>query len=72
MIEFIQDAFRALIHFGEQALVGANLWILSLIALIAVGVIAAVRGKLTESWLWIPMLALGIWYAVFRWLETRR
>ena len=34
-------------------------------------VITAVRGKLTESWLWIPILALAMWYSVYRWLQVR-
>ena len=72
MIDFIEQAFRAMLLFGREALSGGNVWILTLIGLIAVGVIAAVRGKLTESWLWIPVLALAMWYAVYRWLEIRR
>jgi hypothetical protein len=38
-----------------------------LIVVIAIGVVASVRG-LTEGWLWIPILALAMWYAVYRWL----
>ena len=72
MIDFIEQAFRGMVQFGQEALSGGNIWILVLIGLIGVGVLAAVRGKLTESWLWIPVLALAVWYAVYKWLELRR
>jgi len=42
-----------------------------LIAIVSIGVVASVRGKLTENWIWIPVLALAMWYAIFRWLELR-
>lgn len=68
---FLQDAFRNAVLFGQEALTGGNVWILMLILIFAIGVVAALRGKLTESWIWIPMLALAMWYAVYRWLELR-
>jgi hypothetical protein len=71
MIDFIEQGLRNILLFGQEAMTGGNVWILMLIGLIAVGVIAAVRGKLTESWLWIPILALAMWYAVYRWLQVR-
>ena len=71
MIDFLQQTIRAVFLFGQDALSGGNIWILTLIGLVAVGVIAAMRGKLTESWLWIPVLALAMWYAVYRWLQLR-
>ena len=57
--------------FGQEALADGNLWILMLIAIVSIGVVASVRGKLTENWIWIPVLALAMWYAIFRWLELR-
>lgn len=71
MIDFIEEVIRGAFLFAQEALSGGNIWILVLIVLIAVGVIAAMRGKLTESWLWIPLLALAMWYAVYRWLQLR-
>jgi hypothetical protein len=71
MIDFIEQGIRNLLLFGQEAMSGGNVWILMLIVLIGIGVIAAVRGKLTESWLWIPVLALAMWYAVYRWLQIR-
>jgi hypothetical protein len=53
------------------ALLPENRWTLLLIAAIGLGGFAAVRGKLTESWVLIPILALIIWYAVYRWLDLR-
>lgn len=72
MIDFIEETIRGIFLFTQEALSGGNIWLLMLIVLLAIGVIAAVRGKLTESWLWIPVLALAMWYAVYRWLELRR
>ena len=71
MIDFLEQTIRGVLLFGREALSGGNVWILTLIGLVAVGVIAAMRGKLTESWLWIPVLALAMWYAVYRWLQLR-
>jgi hypothetical protein len=70
-MELLQDAVRNAILFGQQALADGNLWILMLIAIVSIGVVASVRGKLTENWIWIPVLALAMWYAIFRWLELR-
>jgi hypothetical protein len=71
MIDFLEQTIRGLALFGQEALSGGNIWILMLIVVIAIGVVASVRGKLTEGWLWIPILALAMWYAVYRWLELR-
>ena len=55
----------------QGALLPENRWTLLLIAAIGLGGFAAVRGKLTESWVLIPLLALIIWYAMYRWLDLR-
>ena len=70
-MELLQDAVRNAILFGQEAVADGNLWILMLIAIVSIGVVASVRGKLTENWIWIPVLALAMWYAIFRWLELR-
>ena len=70
-MELLQDAVRNAILFGQEAVADGNLWILMLIAIVSIGVVASVRGKLTENWIWIPVLALAMWYALFRWLELR-
>ena len=70
-MELLQDVVRNAILFGQEALADGNLWILMLIAIVSIGVVASVRGKLTENWIWIPVLALAMWYAIFRWLELR-
>lgn len=70
-MELLQDAVRNAILFGQEALADGNLWILMLIGIVSIGVVASVRGKLTENWIWIPVLALAMWYAIFRWLELR-
>jgi hypothetical protein len=72
MIDFIEQTIRGMILFGQGALSGGNIWILAFIGLVAVGVLAAMRGRLTESWLWIPILALAMWYSVYRWLQARQ
>jgi len=41
------------------------------IVLLLVIVAAALRSKLSASWVWIPVLAAGIYFAVFRWLRLR-
>ena len=71
VMELLQDAVRNAILFGQEALADGNVWILMLIAIVSIGVVASVRGKLTENWIWIPVLALAMWYAIFRWLELR-
>jgi hypothetical protein len=70
-MDLLEEAFRNAILFGQEALTGGNIWILMLIVIIAIGVVASMRGKLTESWIWIPVLALAMWYVVYRWLELR-
>jgi hypothetical protein len=70
-MELLQDAVRNAVLFGQEALADGNVWILMLIVVISIGVVASVRGKLTENWIWIPVLALAMWYALFRWLELR-
>jgi hypothetical protein len=67
----LQDALRNAVLLGQEALTDGNVWILMLIVIFAIGVVAFMRGKLTESWIWIPMLALAMWYAVYRWFELR-
>lgn len=70
-MDFLQDVFRNAALLGQEALTNGNVWILMLIVIVAIGVVALMRGKLTDSWIWIPMLALAMWYAVYRWLELR-
>lgn len=72
MMAFLEQVFRGILEFGQEALTGGNVWILMFVGLVGIGVITAMRGKLTESWLWIPIIALAMWYAVFRWLQIPR
>lgn len=72
MIDFLERSLKSLILFGQSALSGGNVWILVLFVLIAFGVIAVIRGKLADaSWLWIPLMALALWYAFYRLLRLR-
>ena len=71
MIDFLEQVFRSMMQFGQEALSGGNVWILMFVGLVGIGIVTAMRGKLTESWLWIPILALAMWYAVYRWLQLR-
>ena len=71
MIELLEQTIRGVLQFGQDAMAGGNVWILMFVALVGIGVFTAMRGKLTESWLWIPILALAMWYAVYRWLQLR-
>ena len=71
MMELFEKALRGILLFAQEALTGGNVWILMLIVIVAIGVIASMRGKLTEGWLWIPVLALAMWYALYRWLQLR-
>lgn len=41
---------------------------------VVVGVVlltATLRNKISASWVWIPVLAAAIYFAVFRWLHLR-
>lgn len=69
MMDVLRQAFRDIAQFGQEAATGGHVWILMFVGLVGVGIITAVRGKLTESWLWIPIVALAMWYAVYRWLQ---
>jgi len=41
-------------------------------AVVAIVIVAAaVRSKISASWIWIPVLAGAIYFAVFRWLRLR-
>lgn len=71
MVDFLEQAIRGLTQFGQEALSDGNIWILMLLAIVAIGVVAAIRGKLTGGWIWIPALALAMWYALYRWLQLR-
>ena len=70
-MDLLEEAFRNAVLFGQEAMSGGNIWILMLIVIIAIGVVASMRGKLTDGWIWIPALALAMWYVVYRWLELR-
>jgi len=48
-----------------------NRWLVVLIVAALVGVTAAVRGKLTDSWVVIPILAGALWYAFYYWIKVR-
>ena len=54
-----------------QALEPGNRWVLVLAVAVGIGMLAALRGKLTESWILFPLLAVVVWYAVYRWLALR-
>lgn len=71
MMDLLEQTLRSLVQFGQDALSGGNVWILMFVGLVGIGIMMAVRGKLTESWLWIPILALAMWYAIYRWLQLR-
>jgi len=45
----------------------------SAVAVILVGVLlaAALRSKISASWVWIPVLAVAIYFSVFKWLRLR-
>lgn len=43
--------------------------VLAVIAIVLVA--AAMRSKISASWVWIPVLAGAIYFAVFRWLRLR-
>lgn len=45
----------------------------SAVAVILVGVLlaAALRSKISASWVWIPVMAVAIYFSVFRWLRLR-
>jgi hypothetical protein len=46
-------------------------WIAVAAVVAIVLVAAAVRSKISASWVWIPVLAGAIYFAVFRWLRLR-
>jgi len=46
-------------------------WTAVLAVVVIVLVAAVVRSKLSASWVWIPVLAGAIYFAVFRWLRLR-
>lgn len=46
-------------------------WSAVAIVLVLVIIAAALRSKISASWIWIPVLAGGIYFAVFRWLRLR-
>ena len=72
MIDFLERSIKTFIQFGQTALAGGNIWILVLAVLISFGLLAAIRGKLGEaSYLWIPLMALALWYAFYRLLRLR-
>jgi hypothetical protein len=72
MMDFLEQTVRGVGQVLHEVLAGGNVWILAFVCLVGLGVITVVRGKLTESWLWIPLFALAMWYAVYRWLAIRR
>jgi hypothetical protein len=59
-MDLLRDVFRNAALFGQEALTDGNVWVLMLIVILGIGVVATIRGKLTESWIWIPMLALAM------------
>jgi hypothetical protein len=48
-----------------------NRWLVVIVIAALVGVMAAVRGKLTDSWVVIPLLAGAAWYAFYYYIRVR-
>ena len=41
------------------------------IVIVVVLLAAMVRSRISASWVWIPVMAAAIYFAVFRWLRLR-
>ena len=63
----LQD-FAAMLH---DAIMRPGPWSAVAILLVVVFVAAALRNKITASWIFIPVLAVAIYLSVYRWLRLR-
>ena len=63
----LQD-FVAMLH---DAVTRPGPWSAVAILLVVVFVAAALRSKITASWIFIPVLAVAIYLSVYRWLRLR-
>lgn len=63
----IQD-FAAMLR---DALSQPGPWIAVAAVIVVVFVAAALRSKLSSSWIWIPVLAGAMYFVVYRWLRLR-
>lgn len=71
----MSDTINAAVHdfalMLQGALKGADPWLAALALVVCVGIVAAIKGKLTSSFVWIPGLAIAAYYAIYRWLKLQ-
>ena len=68
----MSNGFDQVVQFVQQTLAGNNRWVVVSIVALVIGIVAAVRGKVTDSWVIIPLLAIAAWYAFYRWLQLQQ
>lgn len=71
MSEAINSAFHDFVLMLTGAVKGADPWLAVLALVVCVGIVAAIKGKLTSSFVWIPGLAVAAYYAIYRWLKLQ-
>ena len=71
MGDVIASSFRDFGAMLTDAVTQPGPWSAVVSLLVVVLVAAAMRTKLSASWLWIPVLVAAVYFSVFRWLRLR-
>ena len=71
MGDVIGSSFHDFVEMLTNAVSQPGPWSALGIILVIVVVAAALRSKVSASWVWIPVLAGAIYFVVYRWLRLR-
>jgi hypothetical protein len=69
--DVIGAAFQDFIGMVTDAATRPGPWSAVAVVIGVVVLTAVLRSKISASWVWIPALAVAIYFAVFRWLRLR-
>ena len=71
MGDVIGSSLQEFIGMLRDALTRPGPWSAVVILLVVAIAAGLIRSKLASSWIWIPALAIAIYFSIFRWLRLR-
>jgi hypothetical protein len=71
MGDVIGSAFQEFVTMVTNAFTRPGPWTAVVLVIGVVLLAAMLRSKISASWVWIPVMAAAIYFAVFRWLRLR-
>lgn len=69
--DVIGSAFQDFVGMLTNAFTRPGPWTAVAVVIGIVLLAAMLRSKISASWVWIPVMAAAIYFAVFRWLRLR-